>query len=127
MIFFQRQTLAALARRAGLRVFALWRAAKARSLLFPSMLSGVDLGMDLGVQWLRRRREGRREGAAAPLQEDGVGVASGRVGGGGSQLRHAAVSTVLAGLDRLDPLLERITGPDWTRGANLVAIVDLGP
>ncbi|MEM7158093.1 MAG: class I SAM-dependent methyltransferase [Myxococcota bacterium] len=117
LTFFQRQTLADLARGAGLRVHALWSAPKARSLIFPSMLTGVDLG----VQWLRRG------GKAASANDGAVGVASARVGGGGNRLRRAAVSAVLHGLDRLDPVLERVTGPDWSRGANLVAVVELGP
>ncbi|MCA9710528.1 MAG: class I SAM-dependent methyltransferase, partial [Myxococcales bacterium] len=36
--FFERETLAALVRRSGLRVHALWSAAQARTLVFPSLL-----------------------------------------------------------------------------------------
>lgn len=116
--FFQRETLAELARDAGLRVRALWSAPQARSLLFPSLLTGVDLGLGL----LRRVRHQQRTPA-----EGAVGVASERVGGGGSRLRHAVVSRVLDGLDRLDPLLERALGADWPHGANLVAVLERAP
>ena len=40
--FFERRTLAALAERAGLRVETLWSAAQARTLLFPSLLTGMS-------------------------------------------------------------------------------------
>lgn len=111
--FFERETLAGLARRAGLRVRALWSAPQARSLLFPSLLTGVDLGLDL-VRRLRRRS----------TPEAAVGVAADRVHGGGGRWRHAVVSAVLDGLDRLDPPLERLVGSDWDHGANLVAVLD---
>lgn len=112
--FFERRTLAALAERAGLRVRRLWSAAQARTLLFPSLLTGLDLALG-GLARLRR---------AAPEPDDGVGVASARVASGTGGLRHAAVTTALTALDRLDPLLESLGGTDWSRGANLVAVLE---
>lgn len=114
--FFQRSTLAGLARDAGLRVHALWSAPQARSLLFPSLLTSVDLGLGLA-----RRLRGR----APAGQEAAVGVASDRVVGGGSRWRHAVVSRVLESLDRLDPVLERSLGAEWSHGANLVAVLGI--
>ena len=34
---------------------------------------------------------------------------------------------VLEGLDRLDPVLERVVGSDWEHGANLVAVLAPDP
>jgi SAM-dependent methyltransferase len=112
--FFQRHTLTALVERAGLRVEVLWSAAQARTLLFPSLLTGLDLALDV----LRRLR--RRDGTPA---DNGVGVAAARVVTGQGRFRHAAVTAALAGLDRLDPALERWSGAGWAHGANLVAVV----
>ena len=114
--FFERHTLTALAHRAGLQVRVLWSAAQARSLLFPSLLTAVDLGLGAA-----RRIRGRSSSAA------GVGVASERVSGGSSRWRHRVVSRVLEGLDRLDPVLERVVGSDWEHGANLVAVLAPDP
>jgi 2-polyprenyl-3-methyl-5-hydroxy-6-metoxy-1,4-benzoquinol methylase len=109
--FFERRTLASLCERAGLRVAALWSAAQARTLLFPSVLTGLDL-------WLGglRRLRGRSTAEA-------VGVASTRAGAGQGRWRHAAVTAALTGLDRLDPALERLSGFHWAHGANLVAVL----
>jgi len=112
--FFERRTLTSLALRAGLRVETLWSAAQARTLLFPSLLTGLDLALD-GLRRLRSR------GAAA--HEEGVGVASSRAVVGKGDLRHAAVTAALTGLDRLDPALERLSGFGWSHGANLVALL----
>jgi 2-polyprenyl-3-methyl-5-hydroxy-6-metoxy-1,4-benzoquinol methylase len=111
--FFERRTLAALAERAGLRVDALWSAAQARTLLFPSLLTGLDLALS----GLRRLR------AAPAAAGDGVGVASTRAVVGTGRWRHAAVTAALARLDRLDPALERLSGAGWAHGANLVAVL----
>jgi len=113
--FFERRTLADLVERAGLRVHALWSAAQARTLLFPSLLTGLDLALE-------KLRRVRRRGAAG--EQPGVGVASTRVASGSGRLRHAAVTAALAGLDHLDPLLESLSGTDWPRGANLVAVLE---
>ena len=114
--FFERRTLAALVQRAGLRVEALWSAAQARTLLFPSLLTGLDLAAKM-LGRIRRLRSG------VPAAEDGVGVASQRVVAGKGHWRHAAVTATLAGLDRLDPALERLSGFHWAHGANLVAVL----
>ncbi len=111
--FFERDTLTALVRRAGLHVHALWSAPQARTVVFPSLLSGLDVTRDL----LRRRSPGPAE----------VGVAADRTGGGARGWRHTAVSTALGALDRLDPLLERAIGTDWAHGANLVAVLTTAP
>lgn len=111
--FFERRTLVPLCERAGLKVEALWSAAQARTLLFPSLLTGLDLALG----GLRRLR-----GGAAP-EANAVGVASTRVVAGKGRWRHAAVSAALTGLDRLDPALERLGGFQWSHGANLVAVL----
>ncbi len=111
--FFERRTLAPLCERAGLRVQALWSAAQARSLVFPSLLTGLDAALG----GLRRLR-----GTAAASSE-AVGVASARAGAGAGRWRHAAITAALDGLDRLDPALERLSGFGWSHGANLVAVL----
>jgi SAM-dependent methyltransferase len=111
--FFERRTLTALAERAGLRVEALWSAAQARTLLFPSLLTGLDLA----IGGLRHVRSG------AVAADDGVGVASQRAVVGKGRWRHAAITSALARLDRLDPALERLSGFGWAHGANLVAVL----
>jgi 2-polyprenyl-3-methyl-5-hydroxy-6-metoxy-1,4-benzoquinol methylase len=116
--FFERRSLAALVERAGLRVEVLWSAAQARTLLFPSLLTGLDLVIGGALGGLRRLRS-RRPAA----REDGVGVASSRAVIGKGDLRYAAVTAALAGLDRLDPALERLSGFGWAHGANLVALL----
>ncbi len=115
--FFQRHTLAALCERAGLRLHTLWSAPQARTLVFPSLLTGLDHG-----KGMLRRLRGRRSSPAG----DGVGVAGERTVTGPARWRHAAVTAALTGLDRLDPLLESLTGRAWTHGANLVAVVEAG-
>jgi SAM-dependent methyltransferase len=111
--FFERRTLVPLVERAGLQVSTLWSAAQARTLLFPSLLTGLDLALG----GLRRLRGG------ASGVGDGVGVASERVVAGKGRWRHAAVTATLEGLDQLDPALERLCGFGWSHGANLVAVL----
>lgn len=115
--FFDRRTLAALVERTGLELETLWSAAQARTLLFPSLLTGLDLAIGGALGGLRRLRRG-----AAPA-DDGVGVASTRAAVGKGRLRHAALTSALTGLDRLDPALERLSGFGWAHGANLVAVL----
>lgn len=119
--FFDRRTLAALVERSGLALETLWSAAQARTLLFPSLLTGLDLAIGGALGGLRRLRRG----AAPPNDgvDDGVGVASTRAAVGKGHLRHAALTATLAGLDRLDPALERLSGFHWAHGANLVAVL----
>lgn len=114
--FFERRTLTDLAERADLRVRTLWSAAQARTLLFPSLLTGLDTVAE-GLRALRGARRAKPSNA-------GVGVASQRVTPGAGRLRHAAVTAALSRLDRLDPLLESLSGTGWARGANLVAVLE---
>ena len=109
--FFDRRTLLRALERASLATLELWSAPQAGSLLFPSLLSGLDLGLGL----LRRARGGRD--APAP-----VGDAS-RVRGGGRLGR--LTERLLDGLDRVDPALEGVFGAECPWGANLVALVGL--
>lgn len=115
--FFDRRTLAGLVERSGLELVTLWSAAQARTLIFPSLLTGLDMALGSALGGLRRLR--RR---AAPADES-VGVASTRAVMGSGRVRHAAVTSALAGLDRLDPALERLSGFHWAHGANLVAVL----
>lgn len=110
--FFERQTLADLVQRSGFRLHALWSAPQARTLVFPSLLSGLDVGLGL----LRGR-------SAAAAADEAVGVARQRVTPSGHRLAHAAVSATMKALDRLDPLLEGVLGTEWDHGANLVAVL----
>lgn len=112
--FFQRHTLTALAARAGLRVDAMWSGAQARTLLLPSLLTGLDLSLATA------RRLRHRQAGAAPT---GVGVASARAVVGKDHWRHSAVTAALARLDHLDPWLESVSGSGWAHGPNLVAVL----
>jgi len=111
--FFDRTTLSSALERAGLRTLELWSAPQAGSLLFPSLLSGLDRG--LGA--LRRFRRAR-------VRERSAEVGGGRLRGGGRLGR--ATEVALGALDRVDPALERAFGADCPWGANLVALVGAG-
>lgn len=125
--FFERATLQAAAEQAGLSVLALWSAPQAGSVVVPSLLTGLDLGL---VLTSRFRGAGRHEADSAPgdLSEQ-TGVASARVPGGNlaGRLRRTVTPLVLAGLDSLDPALERVFGGQCPWGANLVAILGAAP
>ncbi len=107
--FFERETLRSALERAELSALELWSAPQAGSLLFPSLLSGLDLGLGL----LRRARGAR--GARPPVTGD-----AGRVRGGGRLGR--LTERLLDGLDRVDPAIEKVFGAECPWGANLVAI-----
>lgn len=118
--FFERSTLQAAAQQAGLTVLALWSAPQAGSVVIPSLLTGLDLGLAL------RARLGAQKADALSGDLSGqTGVASARVSGGNlaGGLRRAVTPLVLAGLDSLDPALERLFGEQCPWGANLVAIL----
>lgn len=115
--FFSRDTLADVARRSGFSVQTLWSAPQARTLVFPSLLTGLDLGLGAA----RRLRGGK---ATSPTETESVGVAARRVTPSGGRWQHRLISGILRGLDRLDPLLERAAGSQWRHGANLVAILE---
>lgn len=115
--FFERATLAAALDRAGLETVALWSAPQVGTAIAPSLLTAVDLGLEL-----RRRLRG------APVRPS-AGVAGPRLGSApqGSRWRRRLAPLVVGGLDRLDswgsPVLERVFGASCRWGANLVAIV----
>jgi 2-polyprenyl-3-methyl-5-hydroxy-6-metoxy-1,4-benzoquinol methylase len=111
--FFERDTLTATLRRAGLEVLRLWSAPQAGTLAIPSLLTGLDLGLEL-------RARLRGGGGDLPSGD----VAGPRVGAGHSagRLRRSLTPALLAALDRLDPALERLFGPACPWGANLVAL-----
>ncbi len=121
--FFERATLQAAAEQAGLSVLALWSAPQAGSVVVPSLLTGLDLGLATIAKF---RGSARHEADSAPgdLSEQ-TGVASARVRGGNlaGGLRRTLTPLVLAGLDSLDPALERAFGGQCPWGANLVAIL----
>jgi SAM-dependent methyltransferase len=125
--FFERATLQAAAEQAGLSLLALWSAPQAGSVVVPSLLTGLDLGLALkamlGARKARSRGE-QEEGGEGDLSAE-TGVASTRVGGANlaGGLRRAITPVVLAGLDSLDPALERVFGGECPWGANLVAIL----
>ena len=108
--FFDRTTLRSALERAGLDTLELWSAPQAGSLLFPSLLSGLDLGLGL----LRRVRGGRSRGTVATGD-------AGRVRGGGRLGR--LTERLLDGLDRVDPAVENLFGAECPWGANLIALV----
>ncbi len=118
--FFERATLQAAAELAGLSVLALWSAPQAGSVIIPSLLTGLDLGLAVTAKFAARASGG----AGGDLSTQ-TGVASARVGGANlaGGLRRALTPLVLAGLDSLDPALERVFGGHCPWGANLVAIL----
>lgn len=118
--FFERGTLQAAAERAGLTVLALWSAPQAGSVVIPSLLTGLDLGLEL-----RARLSGSKHLTTGGDLSASMGVAGTRVGGANlaGTLRRALTPLVLAGLDSLDPALERVFGRQCPWGANLVAIL----
>ncbi|MEZ4454211.1 MAG: class I SAM-dependent methyltransferase [Nannocystaceae bacterium] len=117
LIFFERETLQAAIERAGLRVLELWSAPQTATMVFPSALTAVDLGLGLA-----RRLRGR---GAPTIERDVAGPSgldrSARVRGGGRL--SAIVEPMVAALGSLDALLERGFGAECRWGANLVAIV----
>ena len=122
--FFERGTLRAAAERAGLTVLALWSAPQAGSVVIPSLLTGLDLGLELRA----RLSSGKHLAAGGDLSAS-PGVAGTRVGGGNlaGALRRTLTPLVLATLDSLDPALERVFGGQCPWGANLVAILKTTP
>jgi len=118
--FFEYDTLRVAASRAGLTMLEVWSAPQAGTLVIPSLLTALDLGLDLGAA-LRARFGGGDLAAGG----DTTGVAGPRVGGGNlaGRLRRRLTPAVLAALDSLDPALERVFGPECPWGANLVAVL----
>lgn len=114
--FFERGTLRAAIDEAGLEVVALWSAPQAATLVFPSALTAVDVGLGL-VRGLRRRRSASSSGSSGLDRSERV-----RGSGRASGIAERAVGA----LARLDPLLERGFGAECSWGANLVAIVGRG-
>lgn len=117
--FFERESLTRALRQAGLVVDRLWSAPQASTLVFPSLLTALDLGLAVGA----RLRGGVREGDLSAETSSGD-VAGPRISGGNEAgpLRRAVVPTLAAALDSLDPALERLFGADCPWGANLVAV-----
>lgn len=114
--FFERSTLAIALERAGLTTELLWSAPQVSTSLAPSLLTAVDLGLEV-----RRRLRG------GPSSSVGS-VAGPRFHAGSAPgWRRRLAPLVVAGLDRLDhwiaPWLERAFGAECAWGANLVAIV----
>lgn len=116
--FFERETLRTAAERAGLTVLQMWSAPQAGTLVIPSLLTALDLGLALKASL---------QGPTGDLSDPGAttGVAAPRVVGGNlaGRLRRGLTPAVLAVLDGLDPTLERMFGPECRWGANLVAIL----
>jgi len=119
--FFERGTLQAAAERAGLTVLQMWSAPQAGTLVIPSLLTALDLGLGLRAS-LRGRP---RAGDLAANEDVTAGVAAPRVVGANlaGRLRRSLTPAVLAALDGLDPALERMFGPECRWGANLVAVL----
>jgi SAM-dependent methyltransferase len=107
--FYERETLTRALEHAGLRVATVWGRPQAATSFMPSLLSALDLGLAC----LRRSSSI----AATPS------VASPRVQGRtlGPRLRELALDA----LDKLDPLLARVSGADAQWGANLIAVASL--
>lgn len=118
--FFERDTLQAAAERAGLTVLQMWSAPQAGTLVIPSLLTALDLGLSL-----KASLRGRAGAGDLPARADVTGVAATRVVGGNmaGRLRRSLTPAVLAVLDGLDPALERMFGPECRWGANLVAVL----
>jgi 2-polyprenyl-3-methyl-5-hydroxy-6-metoxy-1,4-benzoquinol methylase len=121
--FFERDTLTRALQQAGLVPVRLWSAPQASTLVFPSLLTALDLGLAVGG-YLRSRGGVPGEGDL-PGETTRGDVAGPRVAGGNTagRLRRTVVPALAAALDRLDPALERVFGGDCSWGANLVAIV----
>ena len=120
--FFERGTLARALHQAGLTPLRMWSAPQASTLVFPSLLTALDLGVAM-VRRLRRARGGRGGGDLA-AREGAGDVAGPRVSGGHAAgvVRRTLTPLVVSSLDSLDPALERVFGPECGWGANIVAI-----
>lgn len=103
--FFDRDSLRAVLEQGGLRVRTLWSQPQGATTVMASLLTAVD-----AVRALAPRRRTASVGATAARCDRAE-----RAPGG---LR----ASVLRGLDALDPMLDRVAGPDARWGANLVAI-----
>lgn len=125
--FFERSSLQAAAERAGLTVLQMWSAPQGGTLVMPSLLTAMDLGLGLRAS-LHRQATGPGAGDLAANGGAATGVAAPRVVGGNlaGRLRRGLTPAVLATLDSLDPALERMFGPECSWGANLVAILAVG-
>ncbi len=110
--FFDRDSLREVLEQGGLRVHTLWSQPQGATTVMASVLTAADA--------VRARLPRRRAHAAAVASPDSGATAarSGRERRAPGGLRGG----VLRALDVLDPVLERIAGPDARWGANLVAI-----
>lgn len=117
--FFERETLTTALEAAGLAVVRLWSAPQASTVVFPSLLTALDLGLAL-----RSRLQGLVQGGDLARNSSAGDVAGPRISGGNAAgfVRRAVTPVALAALDSLDPALERLFGADCGWGANLVAI-----
>lgn len=122
--FFERTSLQAAVERAGLTVQALWSAPQAGTLVVPSLLTALDLGLGLRARLHTVLGAGSLAGDLS-AGSAGPGVAGPRVVGGNlaGGLRRRLTPAVLAALDGLDPALERVFGRECPWGANLVAVL----
>lgn len=114
--FFERATLAAALQQAGFSLVRLWSAPQASTMVFPSLLTALDLGLAVRAQI----RGEFRGGDLAAGDVAGPRIRGGNTGG---SLRRTLVPLAAAALDSLDPALERVFGGDCPWGANLVAVV----
>lgn len=116
--FFERATLAAALARAGLETVRLWSAPQVGTAIAPSLLTALDVGLEL-----------RRHLRGDPVRANPAGVAGPRLQPTrqGRRWQRIAAPLVVGGLDSLDrwaaPVLERLFGADCPWGANLVAVV----
>lgn len=120
--FFERDTLARALQQAGLTPVRLWSAPQASTVVFPSLLTALDLGLAIRG-YLRSRGgvadEGDLSGDSAAGDVAGPRLAGGNTAG---RLRRAVTPLLATALDSLDPALERVFGEGCAWGANLVAI-----
>lgn len=122
--FFERTTLAAALQRAGLETVSLWSAPQVGTAIAPSLLTALDLGLEL-----RRRARAAISGEVQDPSAAVAGVAGVRLAGGAQAgtLRRTVGPALVAALDGLDarlgPWLERAFGAECSWGANLVAVV----
>jgi SAM-dependent methyltransferase len=124
--FFERATLTRALQQAGLGVVRLWSAPQASTLVFPSLLTALDLGLALRSRLRGQTGSGEGGGDLPESAPDEAGdVAGVRFAGGnsGGQVRRTLVPMLATALDSLDPLLERVFGADCGWAANLVALV----